>query len=469
MVQFPSTSQIRAYRKTLFLAIALLAALPSLVALFVYGTLETPDSGGYLYYAGQIQALSLPEGPALLHATDGQISLYRMGGFPALLAALHVLFPTAWKLALSLLQIVAQSGAAVICYLAARRLGIGRNAALVAALLPSIGFAAIVNICVLTDALYSAAVAGAAFALVLRPDWRGALLAGLLLAAGTTFREATIYFVLAFIPLALLTRHRLVCMLLVVLPVWGIAGAQIGWNMARGAGPVLTTSKQLVMVQGLLPLIHDHVPVYADDPVFAAAAAPTIDIGGYANIDAFEARLTAQGLTAPQIAAEASRDYTRAWLHYPLRMIGATLGDFRKAYLFLPFQPLETIATLQVYSNGVRPDFDLMKVQWQHVHAGHFGALGWIVAVEGCQIIGSLITIIGLISPWRIKGAWTLRALWCLPVGLTAMYMPVHLEPRYLTPVVPIVCVLAAAGMSRWFPEKSQQVPTTASELADPC
>ncbi len=440
-------------RPPLFIpGLALLAALPSLAALLLYGTIETPDSTGYIAYATQIRTLSLPTGQALLHSAAGNISLFRMGGFPALLAALQIAFPSGWKLALALAQIVANSGVAVACYFTARRLGITRHYALAAALLPSIGFVVIMNLCILTDALYSAAVAGAACALVLRPDWRGALLAGLLLAAGTTFREATIYLVVAFLPLALLTRRHLLCVLLVVLPVWGIAGAQIAWNMERGAGPVLTTVQQLVMVQALLPLIHDHVPVYADNPSFAAAAVHTIDLGGYARIDAFEAALTSDGLTAPQIATEASREYVMAWLHYPLRMAGATLGDFRKAYLFMPFQPLETIATIQQYKTGIRPAFDLMNVQAQALRAGRPGALLWIIAVEGCQVIGTAIALIGLIAPWRIKGAWTLRALWCLPVGMAGLYMPVHLEPRYLAPVVPVICILAAAGASRWMP-----------------
>jgi hypothetical protein len=432
------------------LALASAVALPSIAALLAYGIIETPDSPGYLAYAEQIRTGTIPTGIALLHSVAGRISLYRIGGFPALLAMLQTLFPGGWKLALVALQIAAQSGVAVACYATARKLGAAYNFALAGALLPSIGFAAVMNICVLTDALNAAAVSGAALALILAPNWRGALFAGLCLAFATSFREATIYLVLAYLPLALLTQRRLLCAALILLPAWGVAAGQIGWNVSRGAGPVLTTCKQLVMVQALLPLIHDHVPVYAIDPVFAAAAAQTIDIGGYSRIDAFEDALYAQGYTSPQIAAEASHDYALAWRHYPLRMLGATLGDFRKNYLFMPFQPQETVATLEVYTTGQRPVSNRMNVLWSELRGGSITALGWIILNVVCQIAGTLISMVGLIAPWRLRGAWRLRALWCVPVCLVALYMPVHLEIRYLTPAVPIICVLAAVGATRW-------------------
>jgi hypothetical protein len=424
-------------------ALALAAALPSLAALLVYGVVQTPDSGGYLDYAREIAAGSVPSGAALL--TGDPISLYRMGGFPALLAALQGWFPVQWALVLVAGQIGAQAAVAVAAWRTALRLGAGPVTAVVAALLPAIGFAVVANVCVLTDAFYSAAVAGAAFALVLRPDARGALLAGVLLAAATSFREATIFYVLAFLPLAALSQRRLLCMALVLLPCWGVAGAQVGWNISRGAGPVLTTSKQIVMVQALLPLIADHVPVYADDPVLAAAATNTIDVAGYARIDVFEQDLRAQGLTPQQIAKRATAAYARAWRLYPGRMLGATVADFRTNYLYMTFQPQETVATLQVYTTGQRPDWNRLNVLTREARAGSGGAIGWMALGIGCEALGVAITLLALVSPWCPRGNWTLRALWCLPVALVALYLPVHLEVRYLTPMVPVLCVLAAA------------------------
>jgi len=347
---------------------------PALLAWAYFGFIESPDSGGYLDYARQIRTHTVPSGSALLHTAPGRISLFRIGGFPALLAWLQTLFPVGWKAALAVLQIAAQSATAAASFAVALRLGARRDLAAIAALLPSIGYATAVTIFILTDALSAAAITGAALALLLRPDWRGALLAGLLLGFATSFREATAYLVLAYIPLALLTRSRMLCVALVLLPAWGVTGAQIGWNISRGAGPVLTTSKQIVMVQAVLPLLKDHIPVYADDPVFDAAAGPTLDIAGYTLIDAFTEKLYTQGYTPVQIANEASRDYVHAWRYFPLAMMEASIENFRVNFLFMPADPQDAIGLMHIYKTSQRVDFNRPNILWNQMREGSFWA-----------------------------------------------------------------------------------------------
>ncbi|MGI4954609.1 MAG: hypothetical protein ACRYGM_22615, partial [Janthinobacterium lividum] len=57
-------------------AIALAAALPALLALAVFGVIETPDSPGYIAYAGQLHG-TLPTGTALLRESPSPITLFR--------------------------------------------------------------------------------------------------------------------------------------------------------------------------------------------------------------------------------------------------------------------------------------------------------------------------------------------------------------------------------------------------------
>jgi len=168
-------------RPSMLFLTALLAALPSLLALSLYGVFEPTDAAGYLAYAAQIRTHSVPVGHELLYGVAGRISLFRIGGYPALLAGLQTLTPNHWHMLLVTLQIIAQSGVAAASYAAALRLGSARWAALAAALLPTAGYVLVMNICVLTDSLNAAAITGAALALLLWPSWRGALLAGLLL------------------------------------------------------------------------------------------------------------------------------------------------------------------------------------------------------------------------------------------------------------------------------------------------
>ena len=65
------------------------------------------------------------------------------------------------------------------------------------------------------------------------------------------------------------------------------------------------------------------------------------------------------------------------------------------------------------------------------------------------RAVGVAISLTAIIGPWLLRGAQQLRALWCVCAGLVAVYLPVHLEPRYLTPAVPLICLLAVASAAR--------------------
>ncbi len=447
------------------LTTALLAALPALLALATFGVIETPDSPGYIAYAAQLRH-TLPTGPDLLREAPAPITLFRMGGYPALLAAAQTLTPH-WRLATVLLQIAALSTLAAATARTARRLGAPRPAALAAALLPALGFGVVVQLCILTDALYAALAAGAALLLAARSGPRPALSAGLMLALATTFREATPLLALAYLPLACLAEprparpaRRLACALLLLALPFATAAAQVAWNTHRGAGPVLTTSRQTVMVQAVLPLLRRHPDLLAppnpspDDALFDAAARDTVGAGEYARIDDLHRRLFADGLDAPAMAAAASRLYRRAWTRHPGPMLLATLGNLRHEFLALPFQPLDTVAALMVYAGWPRPAFDRLNVEWAALRHGRATAALWIAADVLTRLLGTAIACAAIAAPWlpatrRTLPADTLRrlrGLWLVCAGFVGLYAPVHIEPRYLVPIVPLACTIAACA-----------------------
>ena len=103
-----------------------------------------------------------------------------------------------------------------------------------------------------------------------------------------------------------------------VLPAWLIVGAQLGWNLSRGSGPVLTTVEQVVMVQAVLPLLQAGLPVYDTDNPFDKVANRTVRVGGFSEMQKFQNILFYKyGMTAPQIARTASKDYFRTWMRFP--------------------------------------------------------------------------------------------------------------------------------------------------------
>ncbi len=448
-------------------AAALVGLLAAGLAWAVFGTLHTPDTLMYTQYAGQLHAGALPlAGPM-------PVSLFRTPGFPALLAGLQSLAPQAWPTLLICLQLAATALTAALTAAAARRLGASPGLAFLAGALPTLGFIVVLELAVIPDALYAALAAGAAFALLRhRPRT-----AGLLLALALLLREATVVLMVFYAPLAWLEGRPRLCpgptnstgskglkplaglgraqpCLFLLLPPLLAATSLITWNVSRGAGPVLTTSRQVVMLQAILPLLPHHPDVLGANTPFEQLARATLSgPGGMDRMNDLQRQLGAADWTAPRIATAASAAYASTWAHHPLAMLGATVGAIRHEYLAMPFQPIDTLGALAVYAGWPRPSFDRLNILWPRARHGDPAATLLILLDVATRLAGTAIGLAGLIGPWLPGRAWRLRALWCIPVGFVAVYAPVHIETRYLAPVVPLITLLAAASLRQRRPE----------------
>ena len=67
------------------LLVVLVAPIPALIAFLTFGAIETPDSAGYISYAEQLRAGTLPSGVALLKEAPAPVS---MQGHPSFLHSL---------------------------------------------------------------------------------------------------------------------------------------------------------------------------------------------------------------------------------------------------------------------------------------------------------------------------------------------------------------------------------------------
>jgi hypothetical protein len=120
--------------------------------------------------------------------------------------------------------------------------------------------------------------------------------------------------------------RRLRSLCLAFLPIVAVCSWMAANNFARSGHAVITTSRQVVMVQAVLPLIKKGLPVFDGDDLFDRTARDTLRGDDYGRIEELNKNLFLAGLTAPEIADEATRRYFRAWLRFPAAMLVATVG-----------------------------------------------------------------------------------------------------------------------------------------------
>jgi hypothetical protein len=439
------------------LLVGLLAPLPPLVAFLSFGVIETPDTGGYIGYAEQLRAGTLPSGAALLKESPSPISLYRSPGYPALIAFTQSLFGTAWKAPLVLLQIITHAALAVTLYRTAALLRLSRPLAILVALLPSVGLGLVMQISLLTDALCAALLGFAALWLIqatLRPSRIAPVAIGIALAGAMLLREASMFMAFGFAPgvwIASRPASRLRWFCSAFLPIIVVTAWMTGANYARSGYAIITTSPQLVMVQAVLPLVRQQLPIFDGEDLYDRTARDTLRGGQYAMIDELNRKLFLAGLTAPEMAEAATRRYFRAWWRFPGAMFIATVTRYRDHFLALAFYPTVTLRYLVVYAGLPRPEFTDPARLWKKLLKGNLSAAAtaWLLIDAAMRIIGTTMGLAAIAAPFLLihrnddRGR-VLLGTWLIGASCLAVYFPVHLDIRYLVPIIALQCLLAA-------------------------
>jgi hypothetical protein len=440
------------------LLVVLVAPIPALIAFLTFGAIETPDSAGYISYAEQLRTGTLPSGTALLKEGPAPISLFRTPGYPALIAATQLLFGTAWKAPLVLLQIIAHAALALTLYRTAVLLRLSRSLAILVALLPSVGLGLVMQISLLTDAICAALLGFAALWLVqatFRPSPIAPLTIGIALAGAMLLREATMFIAGGFAPAVWIaarpgSRWRWFCS--AFLPITAVIALTAGTNYARSGYPVITTNPQIVMVQAVLPLVKRELPVFDGEDLYDRTARDTLRGGAYAMIAELNRKLFLAGLTAPEMARAATWRYFRAWWRFPGAMFMATVTRYRDHFLALAFYPTVTLRYLAVYAGLPRPDFTDPARLWKKLLKGNLSAAAttWLLIDAAMRVIGTTMGLAAMAAPFLLinrnddRGR-VLLGTWLIGASCLAVYLPVHLDIRYLVPTIALQCLLAAA------------------------
>jgi hypothetical protein len=442
------------------LIIGLLAAFPPLVVASIVGVFETPDSGAYLTYAQMLVSGPLPRGEALLGSSHAPVPLYRTPGYPAVIVVLQFLAPTHWLFLLLGLQIIGQALLAAYAHQVGLALGLKPPLAFLAALMPAVGSVAVFQSAVMTDALFGTLFSAAMLLLLhagLAADEKRLgklLIAGFLIGAAATIREAPLYLMVGLLPAVFIATpkgRRLLGLAAVILPTVLVCALIMTDHYRRSGHAALSTSKQVVMVQALLPLVTRGVPVFEGDTLFERTAREVVVGTDYFSIQHLNIRLFEAGMTAPEIAAAASANYARAWRQYPVEMLRATASRLPVKMLWITFMPVDTAADVHRQTGEPRPWFGRPEALWQRFQNGSIFALPILLGLWLGRVIGLAVTLGAILSPFALpasdKRCWPVIGAWLASGAFVAVYLPVHLEQRYLIPIVPMLCLLGGLSI----------------------
>jgi hypothetical protein len=325
------------------------------------------------------------------------------------------------------------------------------------------------QVSIMTDAIYSVLFGFAALLLVqavFHTASRTPLYVGLLLATAMSLREATIFIAIAFVPAVWIAagagrRVRWLC--LSFSPLLAMTACLITANYIRSGYAVLTTTPQIVMVQALLPLIRQGLPIFHDDTLFDRTARETLRADDYPSIYELNNMLFRAGLSAPQIAAEARHRYFRTWRQFPVAMALTSVGRYHERYLALPFHPLSAARLLMLYPGRPSPWISNPGMLWRDARMGSVSAAFWLLVYSATRAVGTVIGLLAVASPFlllrnRDHRALAMLGMWLICVGLIAVYLPVHLNERYLVPLIPLQCLLAGTFCAMLMRERAPSV-----------
>lgn len=434
--------------------VAFLVAL-KLFVLWLYGPTMTPDSSGYVAYADQILS------GAFLHVDlakeTAPTTLARPIGYPAVVAAARLLAGTGFAYAVVLFQFAMSLWATVAVYRLARAFGLGVWLALAAAAAQATSIQFVLDQALLSDSLCASTLTLATCLLCESifdgtPGHRGRLLsAGVLIAISFLMRDVIAFIAVGFVPLAAAAAWgersrpgKIIAFALVFLPLVVAHRACIEFNRWRAGAPVVTTVSQWTLTNALGAASRFDPTIFSGADPFDSTSRDAFKNFGLAEElrEAFVVNDVLHrdfGWTGPQIAQAATTAYLRAWVHHPMAMIRHTLDHFSETQLHQAVRPTETIRDVLLWNTGSEHEFGRERA----VINGNWWMIPAVIASRLSETASVLVFVAFLVgAPWRLwceptdAAAIAGAGLWCAYMVCGGLYAAVHLEPRYLAPVV---------------------------------
>jgi len=449
-----------AFGAILALKLALLAA---------YGPIYTPDSGGYVAYAQAMRASTAWLHDAGLAQSAVPVLALRMAGYPAVIAGAMALVGAAWPVAVVLVQFALSMTAGHALYRLAAELGLSARTALAAAVVYMLSLPLTYDQCILTDSLYASLIVLATAALthgVLAKrtfSWRQGAVAGALFVLAFLLRDSTLVLLLAFVPLIALRawlngaarwRQSAVAVLLLVLPLLASAELYKRWNEYRSGERFVTTVAQLTVVHGLAKTAASNPQLLSGDTPLDRVGARLFRGDPFGESVKVSNELFAQGYAATDIARMAFGVYFRSWRAHPAAMLHLLKRNTSERVAKLTIRPIAAICETSELAAGERRCYDY-RTLYRAIPSGFAGLPRSAVAFFALQTLEltlaiCLFALFFLGVPAMLAQATlasggrpdrailTFGAFWAVYVLWHLAHAIVHMEDRYMMPVLPL-------------------------------
>ena len=457
--------------RLLWVTFAVIAAL-KFTQLFLYGPIHTPDTAAYIEYAQHILASKTWLHDAGLSDSAIPLLAMRMVGYPALLAGAMAVFGEAWPYAIVLLQYALSFVTAYAIYRIAIELGLPPLFAIAVIAANLLSLSLTFDQCLLTDNLnYNLIILATATlgfgAAPGRPlSWKQALLAGVLFMLAFLIREALQFLIVVFVPLVLVRiwvagkanwQSSIVCCVLIVAPMFTAVQAYKSWNEYRTGERLITTVPQLTILFALGKMVSIDPDIFSGTTPIDRAGKRYFKNNPFGEIGAVNHQLFTEGYKATDIARMAYAKYFDTWKERPRTMLRLFNKNISEKAAKLTVRPIGAICETMEYGTGERVCYDYRDL-YRAIPSGFAGlpisAVAFFIAQTVEQTVAILIFAAFLIGTpvivvrrfiaqrWSIDPAsLLLAAFWSAYVGWTVAYGIVHVEDRYMAPVLPLSLV----------------------------
>ncbi|MDV7340834.1 hypothetical protein RYZ26_14605 [Terasakiella sp. A23] len=442
------------------------------VFLFGYGPVISPDSAGYTSYADMI----LNE-TAWMHSVDltnywYPKTAFRSIGYPAIIAFTKMLSPDYFGWILVLAQMVLSLFISYMLFKLALDMSNRFGLALFVAFAHAMGHGLLLDQSVLTDSLnanlilLALIIVGRGIVGRIDPKAGQLILAGLLIAIAFLIRESGNQLQILYWPFVIWWLvsisqswgRRIVLFLCFIAPMVIFTQGYKTWNDYRTGERFITTAGQTTMFFPAVDMQSRGVNAFENDPYLKDKPAyfqPMDQRTDLQHVGTINHHLVkTYGWNALDISRYGFKKFVDYWLEYPVDMLVVTFSNIREKQAFNAFMPFEAMMSIDFWATGTKPFqkkrdlFEKVKQDNRYdllaAYIGRNIARVISIVLTVCLIFGvPYFTIRHFIAQkFRVSeirpDCMLIFMFWLVYLGYTFAFAMVHLEQRYLMPVIPL-------------------------------